>query len=75
MALMADFERVFEIAPVFRAENSNTHRHMCEFTSLDLEMVIKENYLELLDFLGELCITMFKGIEERYSKELKVINE
>lgn len=55
---MGDFERVFEIAPVFRAENSNTHRHMCEFTSMDLEMTIKENYHELLDFLGDLCVFM-----------------
>jgi len=32
MCLMADFDRVFEIGPVFRAENSFTHRHMCEVT-------------------------------------------
>lgn len=63
---MADMERVFEIAPVFRAENSNTHRHMCEFISLDLEMVIKENYMELLDLMGELCVHIFKGIEQLY---------
>jgi aspartyl/asparaginyl-tRNA synthetase len=30
MLIAGDFERVFEIAPVFRAENSNTHRHMTE---------------------------------------------
>jgi aspartyl-tRNA synthetase len=63
MALMGDLERVFEIAPVFRAENSNTHRHMCEFTSLDMEMTIKESYTELLDFLADLCVYIFKGIE------------
>jgi aspartyl-tRNA synthetase len=28
MAIAADFERVYEIGPVFRAENSNTYRHM-----------------------------------------------
>ncbi|KAA1100864.1 hypothetical protein PGTUg99_031368 [Puccinia graminis f. sp. tritici] len=28
MAIAADFERVDEIGPVFRAENSNTYRHM-----------------------------------------------
>ena len=43
-AACADFERVFEIGPVFRAENSNTHRHLCEFTGLDMEMTIKEKY-------------------------------
>ena len=48
---------------------------MCEFTSLDLEMVIKENYHELLDLLGDLVAFITTGIEERYAKELKVINE
>lgn len=31
---------VFEIGPVFRAENSNTHRHLTEFMGLDVEMLI-----------------------------------
>lgn len=43
------FERVFEIGPVFRAENSNTHRHLCEFTGLDFEMAIFEHYYEALE--------------------------
>jgi aspartyl-tRNA synthetase len=30
MLIAGDCKRVFEIAPVFRAENSNTHRHMTE---------------------------------------------
>lgn len=33
-AACGGFERVFEIGPVFRAEDSNTHRHLCEFTGL-----------------------------------------
>jgi len=28
MAILADLKRVFEVAPVFRAENSNTNRHL-----------------------------------------------
>ena len=51
MAICGDFERVFEIGPVFRAEDSFTHRHLCEFTGLDVEMEIKEHYFEVkLDF-------------------------
>jgi aspartyl/asparaginyl-tRNA synthetase len=30
-----------------RAENSYTHRHLCEFTGLDFEMAIYEHYFEV----------------------------
>lgn len=70
MALCGDMERVFEIGPVFRAENSNTNRHLCEFTGLDIEMVINEHYFEVLDILSDLFIHIFKGLNERHSKEL-----
>lgn len=30
MCIAGDMKNVFEVAPVFRAENSNTHRHMTE---------------------------------------------
>lgn len=68
MALMGDFKRVFEIGPVFRAENSFTHRHMCEFTGLDLEMEIKEHYFELLDVMADLFVHIFKGLETKFAK-------
>jgi len=64
MAIMSDFDRVFEIGPVFRAENSLTHRHMCEFTGLDLEMGIKEHFMELLELMSELFVYIFKGMEK-----------
>ncbi|MBO3738469.1 aspartate--tRNA(Asn) ligase [Actinoplanes flavus] len=32
------FERVFEVGPVFRAEPSDTARHLAQYTSLDAEM-------------------------------------
>ncbi len=38
MMLMAGFERVFEIGPVFRAEKHHTSRHLCEYTSIDFEV-------------------------------------
>ena len=47
MGIRADFGRVFEIGPVFRAEDSFTHRHLCEFIGLDVEMAIKKNYFEV----------------------------
>ena len=62
MALMGDFERVFEIGPVFRAEHSNTNRHLCEFTGLDMEMTIKEHYFEVLDMLANLLAHICLGL-------------
>lgn len=53
MAIIGDMKKVFEIGPVFRAENSLTSRHLCEFTGLDYEMEIKEHYFEVLDVVGE----------------------
>jgi len=40
LAVCGGFRRVFEVGPVFRAENSNTHRHLCEFVGLDADMEI-----------------------------------
>ena len=75
MAICSDLQRVFEIAPVFRAEKSDTHRHLCEFTGLDMEMVINESYHEVLDVLERLFVNMFHGLETRCSKELSVVRE
>ncbi|KAK8854502.1 hypothetical protein IAR55_003241 [Kwoniella newhampshirensis] len=51
MAISADFGRVYEIGPVFRAENSNTHRHLTEYTGLDIEMSIQQDYHEVFHVL------------------------
>lgn len=75
MAIMSDFERVFEIGPVFRAEDSNTPRHLCEFTGLDFEMEIKESYLEVLDTIENLFARIFEGLENEYGHLLSVVNE
>ena len=75
MALCGDLQRVFEIGPVFRAENSNTNRHLCEFTGLDMEMEFKNHYFEVLDVIADLMVFMFEGLKTRFARELKVIND
>ena len=47
MAICGGFNRVFEIGAVYRAEDSFTHRHLCEFIGLDVEMRIKKHYSEV----------------------------
>jgi len=75
MAIAADFERVYEIGPVFRAEDSNTHRHLTEFMGLDLEMTIEEHYHEVMELLDELFLSIFRGLREKYKKEIEVVGK
>lgn len=75
MAIAADFERVYEIGPVFRAEESNTHRHMTEFIGLDLEMAIEEHYHEVMELLDSLFKNIFTGLKEQYGKEIETVNK
>lgn len=75
MAINGDFSRVFEIGSVFRAENSNTHRHLTEFVGLDLEMRIENDYSEVLEMLYNLMVYIFRGIEKECSNELNLIKE
>jgi len=75
MALMTDMPGVFEIGPVFRAEKSFTHRHLCEFTGLDFEMTFKDHYNEVLEVLDGLFNHIFKGLNERFSNELDAVRK
>lgn len=75
MAIAADFDRVYTIGSVFRAEDSNTHRHLTEFIGLDVEIAIKYHYHEVLDIIGDLFTQIFKGLEQRYSNEIETVRK
>ncbi|KAL5057446.1 hypothetical protein RYX36_029050 [Vicia faba] len=73
MSICADFGRVFEIGPVFRAEDSFTHRHLCEFTGLDVEMEIKKHYFEVMDVVDRLFVAMFDSLNTNCKKDLEAV--
>ena len=73
MAIAADFDKVFTVGGVFRAEDSNTHRHLTEFVGLDLEMAFKHHYHEVVDTIGDLFTSMFEGLRENFSKEIATV--
>ena len=73
MCIAGDLRKVFEIGAVFRAENSNTHRHMTEYTGLDLEMAIDEHYYEVMRTLDNLFKSIWKGVYERCRHEIDVL--
>jgi len=74
MGICSDLFRVFEVGPVFRAEDSNTHRHLCEFTGLDLEMEFKEHYHEVIALIGSLFLSIFKNLNEQFAAELAAVS-
>ncbi|KMU86395.1 aspartyl-tRNA synthetase [Coccidioides immitis H538.4] len=73
MAIASDFERVYEIGAVFRAENSNTHRHLTEYTGLDIEMAIEEHYHESLEVIDQVIKKIFEVIYGKHRREVQLI--
>ncbi|MGC2572946.1 MAG: aspartate--tRNA(Asn) ligase [Candidatus Nitrosopolaris sp.] len=57
--LVLALDRVFEIATYFRAENSNTVRHLTEFLSADIEAAFI-NYEDAMDLAEEVIKNVFK---------------
>lgn len=53
------------IISVFRAEDSNTHRHLTEFVGLDLEMAFHSHYHEVLDTIGSVLTEVFRGLQNQ----------
>ncbi|XP_053214866.1 aspartate--tRNA ligase, cytoplasmic-like [Panonychus citri] len=61
------------VGAVFRAEDSNTHRHMTEFVGVDLEMAFNYHYHEVLDVLDRLFVAIFKGLSILYKEEIEIV--
>jgi nondiscriminating aspartyl-tRNA synthetase len=72
--LVGAFERVFEIAPAFRAELSATTRHMSEVMMLDIEMAFVESHDEVLDLVADMTIDALKRAYDEHAQDLKSMN-
>ncbi|XP_071942284.1 aspartate--tRNA ligase, cytoplasmic-like [Antedon mediterranea] len=75
MAICSDFDRVFTIGGIFRAEDSNTHRHLTEFVGLDVEMAFNYHYHEVLKVIGKMFNYIFAGLRDRYASEIKMVSK
>lgn len=74
MAIAADFDKVYTVGTVFRAEDSNTHRHLTEFVGLDLEMAFEYDYHEVVDIIAKTFVEIFKGLEKRFANEISTVH-
>jgi len=69
--LTMSFEKVFEIAPIFRAEPSRTNRHLAEAISIDFEEAFVD-YNDVMDRIEKLIIATVKDVHEYSQSNLDV---
>lgn len=67
------FERVYEIAPVFRAEKHDTSRHLNEYTSVDLEMGFIEGFEDIMQMETAMLQHTLHFLAEHYGAELELL--
>ncbi|NLA38219.1 MAG: aspartate--tRNA(Asn) ligase [Methanomicrobiales archaeon] len=61
MMMAAGFEKVFEIGPIFRAEEHNTIRHLNEATSLDVEVSFADHN-DVMELLEDLIVYVYESV-------------
>ena len=73
MAMSSGFERIFEVAPCFRAENSNTNRHATEFTSFDVEFSYINSFEDVMNLEAEMITYGIKHTKEELGDKIKEV--
>ena len=68
--LVVGLDKVFEIGPYFRAENSHTVRHLSEFTSVDIEAAFLD-YEDVMDILEKVVRKVAIDFNERSKPDLQ----
>jgi nondiscriminating aspartyl-tRNA synthetase len=67
-------ERVFEIAPAYRAEKHDTPRHLNEYVSLDVEMAFIESEKDLIELEKGLLAYIFEEVIRKNSDDVAAWN-
>ncbi|PIA58381.1 hypothetical protein AQUCO_00500359v1 [Aquilegia coerulea] len=73
LAVRAGFRRVYVVQEAFRAEDSDTNRHLTEFTGLHCEMEIEDSYSEVVDVCEALFLKFFDALHVKLSKDLEIV--
>ena len=72
MMMAAGFEKVFEIGPIFRAEEHNTTRHLNEATSIDVEVSFAD-HTEVMDLLERVVVGVYGHVLNTCTRQLDVL--
>ncbi|MEA2034621.1 MAG: aspartate--tRNA(Asn) ligase [Euryarchaeota archaeon] len=73
MMMAAGFEKVFEIAPIFRAEEHNTTRHLNEATSIDVEISFADHN-DAMDLVEKIVIQAYESVSNNCENALNALN-
>jgi len=73
MAMASGFNRIFEVAPCFRAENSNTNKHATEFTSFDLEFSYINSFEDVMNLEAEMLTYALGKLKDSMGEKIKEV--
>ncbi|MCD8327868.1 MAG: aspartate--tRNA(Asn) ligase [Ruminococcus sp.] len=71
---VAFFDRVYEIAPVYRAEKHATSRHINEYIGLDFEMGYIDSMYDVMNMEIAMLRHIMSYLKENYKYELELLN-
>lgn len=71
MCMASGFNKVFEIGPAFRAENSHTSYHATEIQMFDLEMSWIDGVEDIMDFQEKLTKHFMNALVNTHGEEIK----
>jgi aspartyl-tRNA synthetase len=72
MMMASGLDKVYEIAPIFRAEEHDTLRHLNEVISIDIEAAFM-NHEDVMKILEKLIVKVIKDIKEHCKEELETL--
>lgn len=72
MLMAAGMDRVFEIGPIFRAEEHDTRRHLNEAISIDVEASFADDK-DVMEFLEGAVVSAYKYVTENCKRQLGVL--
>ena len=73
MAMASGLSKIFEVAPVFRAENSNSYRHATEYTSFDVELSYINSYEDVISVEEDILIAGITAVKNKYGEKIQEI--
>ncbi|PTD93754.1 aspartate--tRNA(Asn) ligase [archaeon SCG-AAA382B04] len=73
MMMSSGLDKVYEIGPIFRAEEHDTHRHLNESISIDIESAFADHN-DVMEILEEMIAYIIEGVKKECKKELKEID-